>query len=246
MGKERERRGDVTHQIAGMIDGEVRIASVPEWLILESGVSPEAIRLYALLAFYVNQTAPSRGDIREAIHLDEDQILNARKELISVGAISVRELADCQHYTVRLVPAPPVPEAAPPQRGADRDDVPLRAEYNYVVEHWKNLAPPLTAHREAYYKDSKARYAANKALDRHGLNDVTEAMDNYAHVLSNPTLFYWTHRYGFCEFLNKPGSTPGVDHFVSSALPFRNFKRKDDTLSAEEIFNTFIKEGADD
>ena len=219
-----------------MIESEGRFAHLPEWLLRSSDVSADAVRLYALLDLYAqSQSAiPNRASLQTALGISAQVLERARQELISVGALAEQETENGRQYVLRVLP---LQLALPPPPAKVED-------YRQVIAEWNKHAPPLISHTEGYYADYTARSAGARAIARHGVEAIQAAIRNYAHVLSNPEEFRWTHRYGFTEFCHRPRATPGVDYFIDAAAPLRNFQRED--MSAQAIHDIFGSGGNDD
>ena len=98
---------------------DVTFALVPEWL-LYSDVSAQAIRLYAVLSRYADQTGhayPSRKTLATGLNVrSKDTVDRALKELVDLGAVTVTTRYDqagdqtSNAYTIRR--AAPAPEVA--------------------------------------------------------------------------------------------------------------------------------------
>lgn len=75
------------------VSADVTFAIIPTWL-LDSSVSAAAIRLYATLASYADNTTklafPSRARLADRMRCSRDTIDRAQRELVAVGAITVR------------------------------------------------------------------------------------------------------------------------------------------------------------
>lgn len=174
--------------------------------------------------------------------MTDEELQECRGELLSVGALSVRVRAGSNHYTVNVI----APEALPTKSQVisilEPEPEPEPEGYSDIRDAWLSHAPPLHAHRSGYFTSDKARRAVRSALKRHSLESALSAIENYAFIMERPNDYRWTWSYGFTEFFSRPNATPGVDYFCPEANPLRNFKREDDTLSAEDIFNTFVSE----
>ena len=73
------------------VSAEERFAIVPEW-VLFADISAQAIRLYAVLARYADQSNranPSRRAIAERMHCSRDTVDRALRELQAIGAVQV-------------------------------------------------------------------------------------------------------------------------------------------------------------
>jgi len=73
------------------VSAEERFAIVPEW-VLDAEISAQAIRLYAVLARYADQSNranPSRRAIAERMHCSRDTVDRALRELQAIGAVQV-------------------------------------------------------------------------------------------------------------------------------------------------------------
>jgi len=74
-----------------LLDQDQYFAMLPEW-ILDSDVSAQAIRLYALLNRYANAQGtcfPTQDTLATRMHASPDTVLRATKELMAIGALTV-------------------------------------------------------------------------------------------------------------------------------------------------------------
>ena len=73
------------------LDADQYFAMLPEW-ILDSDVSAQAIRLYALLNRYANPQGtcfPTQDTLAKRMRVSPDTVLRATKELMAIGALTV-------------------------------------------------------------------------------------------------------------------------------------------------------------
>lgn len=100
--------------------------------------------------------------------------------------------------------------------------------FSQIVDSWLAQAPPLIRHRDNIRRDASCRRAVAKAIDTYGLNDVIQAVTNYAQVLSSEA-HYFEHRWTLPDFL-----TRGLRKFVPEAEPLTNFKSKQFTVAGRD------------
>ena len=89
-----------------------------------------------------------------------------------------------------------------------------------VADAWWTHAPPLIGHRDSYLTSTKTRSAVEGALCTYPVEDVVEAVANYAEVLGGPE-YRWDHSWTLIDFLKR-----GLDKFVPEAKPLDNFRIK--------------------
>ncbi len=87
-------------------------AILPEW-ILNSNISANAVRLYAILNRYANsrgQAFPTRATLAERMSCSTDTVDRAKQELVSIGALTIqRRTSDAGDptsnlYTIHTLP----------------------------------------------------------------------------------------------------------------------------------------------
>ena len=92
------------------LDADSYFAILPEW-ILDSDVSAQAIRLFALLNRYANQQGtcvPTQETLAKRMKCGDDTVARAAKELVAIGAIKItgRKKANGYRtsnlYTIRM------------------------------------------------------------------------------------------------------------------------------------------------
>ena len=71
----------------------------------------------------------------------------------------------------------------------------------------------MVRHKDGYYSDGKVAGAIDRAVKRHGVEDVVAAVGLYADIVRSPD-YRWNHRWPLREFLER-----GVDRFVPEADP---------------------------
>lgn len=121
---------------------------LPEW-VLDAEVSDRAVRLYAVLRRYADSTHltawPSRATLAERVRCSLDSVDRAMKELIAVGALSVRQRRGddgsltSNLYTLRSLP----PLAASVRLGSREAAATLAAPVRHELEP-SELETPLT------------------------------------------------------------------------------------------------------
>jgi hypothetical protein len=84
--------------------------------------------------------------------------------------------------------------------------------HSLVRQAWE-AAPGMVRHKDGYYGDGKVRSAIDRAVKKHGVEDVVAAVGLYAEVVRSPDTT-WSHRWPLREFLER-----GVDRFVPEADP---------------------------
>lgn len=92
--------------------------------------------------------------------------------------------------------------------------------FSEIVDSWLGQAPPLMKHRESIRDSAAARRAVAKAIKAYGIEDVAQAIANYAQVLGSPAHFF-DYRWTLPDFL-----TRGVHRFVPEANPLENFRAR--------------------
>jgi hypothetical protein len=112
--------------------------------------------------------------------------------------------------------------------------------HSLVRAAWEE-APGAVRHKPAYYDDGKVRSAIDRAVRRHGVEDVVAAVGLYAQVVRSPDTT-WSHRWPLREFLER-----GVDRFVPDADPLSAYRRRsrdsawtpEERAEAEKTYNRF-------
>lgn len=113
-----------------LVSKDIRFAMVPEWVLLNTDLSPQAIRLYLVLDRHADKddrTAyPSRARLGELLGVSAKTVDRALAELIAVGAVTAEKRYDLagdpttNRYLVHVVPPEGVaPRMTPPP---DMDD----------------------------------------------------------------------------------------------------------------------------
>jgi Helix-turn-helix domain len=215
---------------------------VPLW-VLALPLSHPAVRLYATLAahadFSTDDATIGRKRLAAEMCCSINTIDRAKAELIEHKVISVEHrLTDAgdpawNGYIVHRLPPEarsPTPGGTPHARGRG---TPTRAAQNenhkneidraptahsLVRQAWE-AAPGMVRHKPAYYADGKVRSAIDRAVRRHGVEDVVAAVGLYAEVVRSPDTT-WSHRWPLREFLER-----GVDRFVPDADPLSAYRR---------------------
>lgn len=87
---------------------------------------------------------------------------------------------------------------------------------NNLLNYWntKNIIQ----HRKV---NDKLKRKINIALKNYEYNEIQQAIDNYAGILANNQLYFFSYRWGLGDFLQR-----GLEKFLTSAMPFENFKKK--------------------
>jgi len=87
-----------------------------------------------------------------------------------------------------------------------------------ILEHWnskniKNLSKKETKVREKTIKKLRVW------LKDYSLDEIIEAINNYAIIISNPDKFFFTYKWQLWEFLDR-----GLVNFLSKNKPFENYR----------------------
>lgn len=105
------------------VRNQTNFALIPEW-VLFADISPQAIRLYAVLNRHAARNGharPGRPRLAELMHISTDTVDRAMKELVAIGAVTVTPQEKNGHpaandYLVAQIPQGSRNDAANPTR----------------------------------------------------------------------------------------------------------------------------------
>lgn len=202
---------------------------VPNGIVVSPTVSTSAFRLYALFLHYAREDAkcwPGQDGLALVSGMGERTIRTATRELEELGLLrTIRRGLGKTNLYVLIAPRRPAENV-----GSDRPNPPLPPSrkktqgeeeilsLSTVVASWRDHVPPLTAHRDSFFADSKTKTAIRAALRVYDADSVAAAIANYATVLGSDE-HRWSYRWTLIEFLRR-----GLDRFVPEADPLTNFR----------------------
>ena len=125
-----------------------KFSIVPEWIIFHPELSPQAVRLFAVIARYVDLpkgSIPSRKVIAERMGISVDTLDRAKQELIDASALKVeyrkvKGVQQTNRYHLKFV-APEKAASAPPPGRTSAARSPGRTDAA-LKENEKNEPPP--------------------------------------------------------------------------------------------------------
>lgn len=89
-----------------------------------------------------------------------------------------------------------------------------------IFDYWNSKSSVLITHRQL---TEKIETKIKSRLKENTEEEIKQAIDNYAEVLSHPEVYYFNYKWTLADFMQR-----GVDKFLSSADPLNNFKKKGD------------------
>lgn len=156
-------------------------AVIPEWIVFHDTLSPQAIRLYAVLSRYADRAGhayPSRARLAADLHVSSPKTVDrALRELEDAGAVSIECRYDAagdrtsNGYTVHNTPAGVGTQMTPPlvtndTGGRDTNDTTGRDTDDSVNEsHLEEVPPTPTAAHDT--GDTTPPLAAALDVDEH-------------------------------------------------------------------------------
>lgn len=251
------------------VDVDVRYSMVPEWILdhEQSGLSANAVRLYAVLARYGNSEGgaifPSRRTLAARMGVSKlETVDRAGRELRAGKALFVKSgAATGRPNTYILAFSPPTPfNGVPPSTGYpheqgtgvsrstgyDRKNSTDRSSTAYAVERvrtaWTEHAPPLINHRSTFFESKKVATAVAATVKVYPVDTVVEAIGLYATTLGSDD-FTWSYSWTLLDFLKR-----GIDRFVPEADPLTNFARRTAPVGRDRgvTFGDLLKMGGTD
>lgn len=100
-----------------------------------------------------------------------------------------------------------------------------------IFEYWNSKG--IIRHREL---KQRWRKTINARLKHYTAEQIKEAIDNYATVLSSEE-YYWTYRWTLEEFLKR-----GLDKFLTENKPLENYRKGGRNCSVDDYYNQPPKE----
>ena len=87
-----------------------------------------------------------------------------------------------------------------------------------ILDYWNSKDVLPTHKKEVVNRRIQKKHRMQ--IDEYGKESVLKAIDNYAQILANPHLYYFSYRWSIWDFLAR-----GLDRFIEEMKPLDNFKK---------------------
>lgn len=186
---------------------------------------------------------PARKTLAERMGCSVDTVDRLKAELIDAKALTVRKrkvegrlLNDTNEYVIHRIPPGGRTDAAtwpqtdaeggrtraaqtrttPNENSSSPSETPS-LEVEVIRSAWQGESV-LISHREPYFTRKDVVRAIRNALKTYPIEDVVQAIKNYATVLGGRE-YRWNYKWTLEDFLNR-----GLDKFVPEADPLGNYR----------------------
>ena len=203
------------------VDADLKFSIIPEWL-LDSHVSHKAIRIYALIARYADNTTltawPARGTLAARAKCTVKSVDRALTELIEAGAIAKELRRDdtgqrTSVYTLRRI------------RGGDKIDIrTITNELEPIESMYSKQFDSFWEHYPHKVDKARARKAFRK-IDRKKLKLVVEGAQRFAEDPNLPARAYIPY----------PATWLNGERWEDGPLPARSKRGESKTRAQENL-----------